>query len=448
MIVEKKRVAPKKEKKSHEKIFVLDTNVLLHDPDAFIKFPRHQVIIPVTVIEELDKLKRTPGELGKNARHAIRALDTLKHDATGDLHKGVFLESIGSKIRISMEVKRGYEGLMDLHLNDNKIIMSALDLKEKGFRVVFVTKDFAARLKAEAVGLEAEDYENLKVAYDGVKKGPQTLVMDKMHIDLFFKDGKIAFDEKDFSNNQYVHITDGNQTTTMGRYDKGHKSLVKLLQPVSLWGIKPRNVEQKCAIDALMRDDIKLVTLIGPAGTGKTLLALASGMKKVFDDGAYRKILISRPIVPLGRDIGYLPGTKEEKLSHWMQPIFDNLELLCGSQPNEPSDTMQWVMDNKKIEMEAVTYIRGRSLPKMFIIIDEAQNLTPHEVKTIISRAGEGTKVVLCGDPTQIDNPYLDKDSNGLTYTFGKFQDHAIAASVYLDKTERSELAAIAADIL
>ncbi len=440
----------KRDAKIQEKVFVLDTNVLLHDPDAFSKFPRHQVIIPVTVIEELDKLKRTPGELGKNARHAIRRLDTLKHNAKteGDLHKGVLLDENGSTIRISMEVKRDFQGLIDLHLNDNKIIMSALELVDHGYRVVFVSKDFAARLKAEAIGLEAEDYENLKVAYEGVKSGPQTLTLEKSLIDTFFKDGRLPLPGADYTNNQYFHMTDGLQTTTMGRYDISEKALVKLAYANSMWGIKPRNVEQRCAVDALLRDEVKLVTLIGPAGTGKTLLALACAMRKVFDEGSYRKILVSRPIVPLGRDIGFLPGTKEEKLSHWMQPIFDNLELLCASQANEPSDTMKWVMENKKIEMEAVTYIRGRSLPKMFIIIDEAQNLTPHEVKTIISRAGEGTKVVLCGDPTQIDNPYLDKDSNGLTYTFSKFKNHSIAASVYLEKTERSELAAIAAEIL
>ena len=183
-------------------------------------------------------------------------------------------------------------------------------------------------------------------------------------------------------------------------------------------------------------------------GTGKTLLALACGLKKVFDENLYTRILVSRPVVPLGRDIGYLPGTKEEKLFHWMQPIYDNLEFLCDSTGTEPSETLKWVTESKKLEMEAVTYIRGRSLPKMYIIVDEAQNLTPHEIKTVISRAGEGTKVILTGDPTQIDNPYLDKDSNGLTYTIGKFANHKLYGNIFLEKTERSELAALAAHIL
>jgi PhoH-like ATPase len=228
----------------------------------------------------------------------------------------------------------------------------------------------------------------------------------------------------------------------------------KKLEPLmkisrDIWGILPLNMEQKCALDLLLRDDIKLVTLIGPAGTGKTLLALAAGLRKVFDENVYTKVLVSRPIVPLGRDIGYLPGTKEEKLYHWMQPIYDNLEFLCQSTTGTGGgDAEQFIIDSKKLEMEAVTYIRGRSLPKMYMIIDEAQNLTPHEAKTIISRAGQGTKVVFTGDATQIDNPYLDKDSNALTYIVGKMRDYPGYGQMYLEKTERSDLAAKAAEIL
>jgi PhoH-like ATPase len=436
-----------KREKAREKVFVLDTNVLLHDPEAIYKFPRHQIIIPVTVIEELDGLKRISGELGKNARTAIRHLIEAKKTGEGNLSTGVMLPS-KSLLRISGEIKKDVSGVLDLSLNDNKILMTALKLVDEGYRVVFVSKDFAVRLKAETIGLDAEDYENLKVSYDNLTRGCRNIIVEKMAIDSFFKEGKLAIPDAQAQPNEYVMLTDEQQSSVMARFDRHTGLFLKLSQVPSMWGIKPRNIEQKCAADALLRDDVKLVTLLGPAGTGKTLMALAAGMRKVFDEGVYRKILISRPIVPLGRDIGYLPGTKEEKLSSWMQPIFDNLELLCASQGDDNTDTLTWVLENKKIEMEAVTYIRGRSLPKMFFIIDEAQNLTPHEVKTIISRAGEGTKVVLAGDPTQIDNPYLDKDSNGLTYAFAKFAEQRISASVFLDKTERSELAALAAELL
>jgi PhoH-like ATPase len=320
-----------------------------------------------------------------------------------------------------------------------------------GKEVVLVSKDFVTRVKAEAIGLEAEDYENLKFSYDKMYRGYRKVDVPKKEIDLFFKDGSISVSGKDFSPNEYCVMTSPEQSSAVCKYNPESKKLEPLIKlSRDIWGIHPLNVEQKCALDLLLRDDIKLVTLIGPAGTGKTLLALAAGLKKVFDDNVYTKILVSRPIIPLGKDIGYLPGTKEEKLYHWMQPIYDNLEFLCSSTTGSTNgpDAQQWIIESKKLEMEAVTYLRGRSLPKMYIIIDEAQNLTPHEVKTIISRAGKGTKVVLTGDPTQIDNPYLDKDSNALTYVVGRMRDYPTYGHMFLDRTERSELAAIAAEVL
>lgn len=430
-----------------EKTFVIDTNVLLHDPECILKFPRQNVILPVTVLEELDKMKRMPGELGRNARAAFRTLDSLNQLGEGDLHNGVSLPN-GSIIRIQMEIKTDYNYNFALSINDNRIILAAYYLHEQGHKVVFVSKDFAARIKAEAIGLEAEDYENLKYSYDAIYRGIRKLDKTKDEIDHFYKDGNIGSQGVEFRPNEYAIMTSPENSSALGKYDAHKSEIVPLLKIPNIWGIKPRNVEQRCAVDMLLRDDIKLVTLIGQAGTGKTLLALACGLRKVFDENIYSRILVSRPVVPLGRDIGYLPGTKEEKLYHWMQAIYDNLEYLCDSYGNEPSETLRWVMESKKIEMEAVTYIRGRSLPKIYMIVDEAQNLTPHEVKTIISRAGEGTKVILTGDPTQIDNPYLDKNSNGLTYTIGKFSDHRIYGHIFLEKTERSELAALAAEIL
>ncbi len=411
------------------------------------KFAQHHVVIPVTVLEELDKMKRLPNDLGKNSRAVFRLLDSLPSIGKGDLHRGVHLES-GTTVRIQLEMKMDSSTELSLAVNDNRILMTALYLHEKGEKVIFVSKDFAARIKAEALGLKAQDYENLKYAFETIYKGIKRIETTKQEIDLFYKDSTLVLPGVTCHPNEYLVMTSPENSSAVGKYDLQNQMVQPLLKTPHLWGIKPRNVEQRCAVDLLMRDDIKLVTLIGQAGTGKTLLALACGLRKVFDENLYSRILVSRPVIPLGRDIGYLPGTKEEKLFNWMQPIYDNLEFLCESHGHHSDETLQWVMESKKIEMEAVTYIRGRSLPKMYIIVDEAQNLTPHEVKTIISRAGEGTKVILTGDPTQIDNPYLDKDSNGLTFAIGKFSSYKIYGHVYLEKTERSELAALAAEIL
>lgn len=434
------------------KTFVIDTNVLLHDPDALTTFGDNDVVVPLTVLEELATMKRFRDERAKNARAVLRYFDTLKEQGKGDLHKGVLLPT-GTRIRIQLEIKTNYSPnfAMALSSNSYRILMAAYFLFEKGEKVVFVSKDLAMRVKAEAMGLEAEDYENQKFSYDSIYRGYRKIELPKHDIDLFYKDGRInvSLDKETFMPNEYCLMTSVEQSSAVGKYDPVSKQVASLLSlPQNIWGINPLNMEQRCALDMLLRDDLRLITLIGPAGTGKTLLALAAGLRKVFDEGVYHRILVSRPIVPLGRDIGYLPGLKEEKLIHWMQPIYDNLEFLCESTGSEPNEALRWVTESKKLEMEAVTYIRGRSLPKMYMIIDEAQNLTPHEVKTIISRAGQDTKVVLTGDPTQIDNPYLDKNSNGLTYIVGKFKEQRLFGHIFMEKTERSELAALAAEVM
>ncbi len=438
----------------NRKTYVIDTNVLLHDPDAITKFHNNDVVIPLAVLEELDGMKRLSDELGKNARHVIRYIDALKEKNSGTLHGGISIEN-GIVIRIYVDTRPCDKSSFPLPVDrlGHKILFVAYKLKEKESNqpLVFVSKDFVMRVKAESIGLEAQDYENLKTSYDHLYRGYRKLSVPKREIDLFYKDGFLPMDLKDLLPNEYCFLSAPEQSNAIGKYNPATKRLEPLIKiSKDIWGIQPLNIEQKCALDLLLRDDVKLVTLMGPAGTGKTLMALAAGLRKVFDDGTHTRILVSRPIVPLGKDIGYLPGTKEEKLYHWMQPIYDNLEFLCQSTNGEINgvETQKWIMESKKIEMEAVTYIRGRSLPKMFIIVDEAQNLTPHEVKTIISRAGKGTKVVLTGDPTQIDNPYLDKDSNALTYTVNKFKNHPIYGHVFLEITERSELAALAAEIL
>lgn len=434
------------------KSFVIDTNVLLHDPDAISKFKDNDVVIPLIVLEELDGMKRLSDELGKNARHIIRYIDGLKLRNEGDLHSGIKIEN-GICIRIYVDTKLADRNGFPLPLdkNTNKILHVAYKIQETGQKVVLVSKDFVMRVKAEAIGIEAEDYISLKVSYDNIYKGYRKIEVPKKDIDLFYKDGFLPVEKFDLLPNEYCLLSSPEQSSAICKFNHQKKQLEPLIKLTrDIWGIHPLNVEQKCAMDLLLRDDVKLITLMGPAGTGKTVLALAAGLRKVFDEGTYTRILVSRPIVPLGKDIGYLPGTKEEKLYHWMQPIYDNLEFLCQSTSGETNgmETQKWIMESKKIEMEAVTYIRGRSLPKMYMIIDEAQNLTPHEVKTIISRAGKGTKVVLTGDPTQIDNPYLDKDSNALTFTVNKFKDYPIFGHVFLERTERSELAALAADVL
>lgn len=440
------------EKKVSRKTFVIDTNVLVHDSSAIKKFKENDVVISLSVLEELDSLKRHADEVGKNAREVLRYIDSLKLQQNGDLHRGVEIPE-GPKVRIHLGTRLDRIDRFPLPLDrhSNRFLLSAFILKSQGEAVVIVSKDFVTRVKAEAMELESEDYENLKTSFEEMYKGLRKIDVAKKEIDLFYKEGLLPLPEEGFRPNEYALLSSPENSSAVCKFSEKTKKLEPLLQITrDIWGIQPLNIEQRCAIDLLLRDDIHLVTLVGPAGTGKTLLALACGMRKVFDDNLYSRILISRPIVPLGKDIGYLPGTKEEKLYHWMQPIYDNLEFLCSTTSGEGNGaaTLEFIMESKKIEMEAVTYIRGRSLPKMYMIIDEAQNLTPHEVKTIISRAGKGTKVILTGDPTQIDNPYLDKDSNGLTYTVVKFKNHRIYGHMFLEKTERSELASIAADIL
>ncbi len=431
------------------KTFVLDTNVFLHDPNALMRFENSDVIIPLTVLEELDKLKHFTDELGKNARHLIRLIDELK----GSIFKGVQLKN-GSKITLFVQTKcldkQGFPFSIDS--NKHRILFVAYQLKQEGRgNVVMISKDFMLRIKAESIGVLAQDYEGFKEAYDTLYRGYRNIKVEKKNIDEFMTRGILDWSQEKWFPNEYCRFSSDEHTSALGQYHVGEKRFELLASRHSdIWGIHPLNDHQECAIDLLLNDQIQLVTLIGQAGTGKTLLALIAGLRKVFDENVYSRILITRPIMPLGKDIGYLPGTKEEKIYHWMQPIYDNLEFVCEtcSGGENITETKKWIMESEKIEMEAVTFIRGRSLAHSYIIIDEAQNLTPHEVKTIVSRAGMGTKVILTGDPTQIDNPYLDKDSNALTYVVGKFKSYPIYGHMFFEKTERSPLAALAIEIL
>lgn len=446
------------------KTFLLDTNILIHDPKAFEQFPNCDVVISITVIEELDHFKKNRDELGYAARQAIRLLDELRTLNGGNLSSGVHLSN-GCCLRIMPNSPADRADFFAGQDNDGKIIALGRSLQQDGAHVVFVTKDLAARIKALALGLQVRDYETDKVSVDLNEGGFRKAPVPKLLIDLCFKDGFLSLEvvsnsvandwleqvlgtKRDPHPNEHFFFTCGDNHI-LCRFDAQKRGWRKVRLPLhNFWGLVPRGIEQQCAVDLLLDDEIKLVTILGPAGTGKTLIALACGLRKTFDEDIYSKLLVSRPIVPLGRDIGYLPGTKEEKLTPWMQPIHDNLEFLCDSINGSSSDAMQWVLQSRKLEMEAVTYIRGRSLPKMYIIIDEAQNLTPHEIKTLVSRAGKGSKVILTGDPSQIDNPYLDRDSNGLSYCVSKFKDQSICGHVVLQSIERSELAALATRIL
>ena len=434
------------------KTFVIDTNVLLHDPEAIERFVDNDVVICLAILEELDKMKHYTDELGKNARSVIRYIDSITKGF--DIQTGISLNH-GINLRLIVDVKavnekKGFP--LTLDRAKNKILLIANHLQEKGEKVVIVSKDLVMRVKSQAIGIEAEDYESLKEPYKHLYKGIITKEVDRATIDQFLLDGKFHIKDHEGIANQFCQMKLPDGQVHLSRFNGKHKQF-EPLNKISrdVWGIHPLNLEQRCALDLLLRDDIKLITLIGQAGTGKTLLALACGMKKIFDESVYSRLLISRPIMPLGKDIGFLPGSKEEKLYHWMQPIFDNLKYLCeetSGGEDSGQETKKWIMESNKIEMEAVTYIRGRSLSKMYVIIDEAQNLTPHEIKTIISRAGHGTKIILTGDPTQIDNPYLDKDSNALTYIVNRFKNQPIYGHVFLETTERSQLSALAAELL
>ena len=433
------------------KHFVLDTNVLLHNPESINSFDDNIVVLPMTVIEEMDSFKRHNDELGRSARHVIRQLDRLR--AKGNLRDGVPLDN-GGLLKITVEEKDMPGIFMDMSVPDNRILAVANSLRRRGERVIFVSKDINSRLKADALGIDVMDFEKQKCDFDSLYTGWRKLIVAGEIIDRFYQDESVTLADNSFFANEFILLSDAaNPKHSALARAENTTTLVQLTKEYeSAWTIHARSKEQRMALELLLHPEIKLVTLIGRAGTGKTLLALAAGLHGVLNEERYEKLLVSRPIVPMGKDIGYLPGSKDEKLSLWMQPIFDNLVYLMRMQHRMEEGTVQQkveqLLKEQHVELEALTYIRGRSIPNQFIIVDEAQNLTPHEVKTIISRAGENTKMVLTGDPNQIDNPYLDSSSNGLSYTIEKLKGQKLCGHVTLSKSERSPLSAIAADLL
>lgn len=437
-----------------KKTYVLDTNVLLHDAQALFRFEDNDVVIPMTVIEEIDRFKKDLNETGRNARQISRTLDGLREKTR--LMEGVPLEG-GGVLKVVLCSDAALQRL-PLELRgeqaDNRILAVAADLmKSCECPVVFVTKDTNLRIKADVIGLAAEDYETGKVPIDELYSGQAEVMVDKEIVDRFYGQGYIEIGN-DYRANECVTLIDSanRNHTGIGRFHAQSGRIVALSRAPKegIWGIQPRNREQQFAFDILLNNEIQVVTLVGKAGTGKTLLAIAAGLLKVSDEAVYSRLLVSRPVFPMGRDLGFLPGDVEEKLAPWMQPIFDNVELLLGSveERGKRKRGYKELIDMGILEIEPLTYIRGRSIPKQYMIVDEAQNLTPHEIKTIITRAGEGTKIVLTGDPYQIDNPYVDASSNGLSYAVEKFKDQTIAGHMTLTKGERSPLAEMAANLL
>jgi PhoH-like ATPase len=461
------------------KTFVLDTNVLLHDPQALTRFEDNAVVIPIEVVEEIDRFKRDPSEKGRNARQISRLLDGLREK--GNLADGVSIDANGGTLQVVFcrsetlaqlppELKGGN--------GDNNILAVALEQLRSGLiadqpPVVLVTKDTNLRIKADAVGLTAQDYTTDKVDIADLYPGVCELTASAAAMDTLKGDGGLPLTALPSGQgvtlqaNEGVTLVDQAQPnhTLLARYDARRQSLLPLQRAgkVRLGKVGARNREQTFALDLLLDPAVQLLTLVGKAGTGKTLLALAAGLHQVADEHLYERLLVTRPVISLGKEIGFLPGSLEEKMGPWMQPIIDNLDFLLGGSADDEAprggtsrgganrpQRSNWT-DLKGmglLEVEAISYIRGRSIPRQFMVVDEAQNLTPHEVKTIVTRVGEGTKIVFTGDPYQIDNPYVDAESNGLTWLVERFKGQTLAGHVTLIRGERSELAELAANLL
>jgi PhoH-like ATPase len=430
---------------------VIDTNVILFDALALKKFRDADIHIPISVIEEVDRFKRDLGENGRNARQFSRFIDELRD--LGPLAKGVVLESAKSTVFVNVDVNwQAMPRELDPDKADNRILATALALQAqyKDAAVELVTKDINLRIRADVYAVFAKDYEPERVEIEEMYQGHREIDVEPAIIEEFYAEKIITSNTFALKANQYVVMKDLSNPnhSAIGRFSEKENGIVPIMVPnESIWGIHPRNVEQTFAMDCLLNDEILFVSLVGKAGTGKTLMALAAGLFKTLDEGRFQRLLVSRPIFPMGRDIGYLPGDVEQKLNPWMQPIFDNVEFLMGAD-KKAAGRAQELINQGMLNIEPLTYIRGRSIPNQYLIVDEAQNLTPHEIKTIVTRAGQGTKVVLTGDAYQIDNPYVDSATSGLTYSVERMKGQRLSAHVSLSKGERSELAELAANIL
>ncbi len=447
---------------------ILDTNVLLLDPNAYLKFPNKHIIIPLIVIEELDSFKREMTSIGKAAREIIRAIDFLR--TKGKLTEGVKLENHSIlQVFILENLEELPEGL-DRVVKDNYLLSTGIKLKKVyNKKVTIITKDADLRIKADVLGIHAEDFNtNHSDTIEKLYTGERIIQTTDEWIDKFYHNEELIWnvEKPDFALdyiepivvNEYITLKSERKSALARAHKTGRLIHIK---DKKILNITPKNREQRFTIDALLDPEIQLVTIAGRAGTGKTLLALAAGLFQVLENQLYKKLLVARPVIPMGRDIGFLPGELEEKIRPWMQPIYDNLEFLLENGENEEvyqkekiekkkdiHTTIDYLKQMGILDVEPLTYIRGRSIPRQFIIIDEAQNLSPHEAKTIITRAGIGTKIVLTGDYYQIDHPYLNLYTNGISYTFNKMMGQPIFAHITLEKGERSELAELASKLM
>ncbi len=432
------------------KTYVIDTNVFLHNPGAIFAFEENQVVIPFAVVEEIDNQKKRQDEIGRNARRVSQILDSLRDK--GRLADGVEIPG-GGNVRIELNHQEilNFPAGLDPVKCDNRILAVAYNLgRESQEPAILVTKDLNLRVKADVLGIPAEDFYNDKVDYNSLYTGVGEIHVATGELDSFYGSGNLDPGGRVQALPNQLFVIKNHSNTSQSALSRFHRGAFRpLIHGDSVnWGIRALNKEQKFALELLVDDDVKVVTLVGRAGTGKTLLALAVGLEKVLEQKTYSRLLITRPVTPMmGNDLGYLPGTKEDKLRPWMQPIYDNLEFLLSA-CDEPLDVLNDLMDRGMVEMEALTYIRGRSIPRQLIICDEAQNLSPHMIKTLVTRVGEGTKIVFTGDPEQIDHPYLDASSNGLSYLVEKLKGEEIAGHVTLTKGERSKVAELGSRLL
>ena len=441
-----------------KKTYVFDTSVCLTDANCVYQYQNNDIVVPLKVLEEIDKHKKRQDGVGSNARRIIRFLDSLR--AKGNLEKGVRIGPRKGLLRvIANDASRLPEDL-DPAIPDHIIISSAMgeDRRNGRRKTILVSRDINMRVICDSLGLTAEGYtlNQAVVNHESLYTGFKKILVDEQLIDQFYAEKDIFLDSSHHMfNNQFVMLVSSSneKKTALARFLSQEKPLKKLcdLGPKGIWGVKPRNKEQAFALDLLLDPSIPLVSLVGKAGSGKTLMAIAAGISQVLKDpfikgpqSVYKKLVVSRPVQPMGKDIGFLPGSMEEKMRPWLMPIQDNLQYIMGSD----RVTLEEYMDQGIIELEALTYIRGRSISNAFIVIDEAQNLTLHEIKTIITRAGEGTKIVLTGDVEQIDNVYIDETSNGLVHAAERFKKSTLTGHVTLRKGERSKIATLAAKLL